>query len=135
MYIINRKEDYADEFYYTVRSFLTSEQRTIFLENIDFIKEIINEESCMEFYFGTNEFLEFFMDDIIDMVTDAVQITDEEYKTLQKFSCASLDIIYKFMNRFIDKAYDLFDVENATEEQNKNMQNCEELYRIIAKGK
>lgn len=135
MYIINRKEDYADEFYYTVRSFLTPRQRAVFLDNTDFFEEVFGKRTEFhEFYFGTNECLEFNLCDIIDMVEDSIAILPIEYEILTKFNCASLDIINKFMNMLMDKAYDLYDVENSTEEQNEKMQQCEELYRIITKG-
>ena len=46
---------------------------------------------------------------------------------------ASLDIVDRVISYFLDHTYDLFDVEDATEEQNQNMQKAEEIYKIMDK--
>ena len=63
----------------------------------------------------------------------AKTISEKEYSILEKFEVASLDIVDRVIHVFLDHAYDLFDVEDATEEQNQNMQKAEEIYRLIDK--
>jgi hypothetical protein len=56
-FIINSTRNYADEFEYTIRSYLTQEKINCLNENQDFIISIFEETSKSEFkcYFGTNE--------------------------------------------------------------------------------
>lgn len=63
----------------------------------------------------------------------AKMISEKEYSILEKFEVASLDIVDRVISYFLDYVYDLFDVEDATEEQNQNMQKAEEIYRLIDK--
>lgn len=134
IYIINDTIDYADEFEYTIRSFLNSEKINCLRENQDFITNVFNVTGNSEFecYFGTNECFEFKICEFFDYITDTKQITEEEYKILKKYDCACLDIVDSVISYFLDHAYDLFDVdERASEEQNQNMQKAEEIYRIM----
>lgn len=134
-YIINDTRDYADEFDYTIRSFLSQEKINCLKENQEFITSIFEESGDSEFecYFGTNEAIDLTISDFFDYVEDAKEITDKEYNILMKFNCAALDIVSNINDKFLDRAYDLLDVEDATEEQNENMQKAEEIYRLIDK--
>lgn len=134
-YIINSTRDYADEFDYTIRSFLNPEKINCLRENQEFITFVFEESGNSEFecYFGTNEGFDITIYDFFDYVTDAKEITEAEYNTLMKFDCASLDIVDRVISYFMDHAYDLFDVEDATEEQLENMRKAEEIYRTLDK--
>ena len=135
IYIINDTRDYADEFYYTIRSFLTSEKINCLKENQEFITSVFEECRGTEFecYFGTNECFDLTISEFFDYIEDAKEITDAEYNTLMKYNCACLDVVRNVVVKFLDRAYDLFDVEDATEEQNENMKKAEEIYRLIDK--
>jgi hypothetical protein len=132
-YIINDTRDYADEFEYTIRSYLTQEKLNCLNENQEFIISVFEETSNSEFecYFGTNECFDLSISEFFDLITDAKEISEKEYLILKKFEIASLDIVDRVISYFLDYAYDLFDVENATEEQNQNIQKAVKIYRII----
>lgn len=134
-YIINDTRDYADEFDYTIRSFLTSEKINCLKENQEFITSVFEESGDSEFecYFGTNEAIDLSVSEFFDYIEDAKEITETEYNVLMKYNCAALDIVRNVVGKFLDRAYDLFDVEDATEEQNENMKKAEEIYRLIDK--
>lgn len=134
-YIINDTIDYADEFDYTIRSFLSQEKINCLKENQEFITSVFEESGNSEFrcYFGTNEAIDLTVSEFFDYIKDAKEITDTEYDVLMKFNCASLDVVRNVVGKFLDRAYDLFDVEDATEEQNKNMQKANEIYRLLDK--
>ena len=135
IYLINSTIDYADEFEYTIRSYLTQEKLNCLNENQEFITTVFEETGKLEFNccFGTNEWFNISIHEFFDYVTDVKQITDYEYLILKKFDIAALDIVNNVISYFLDCAYDLFDVEDATEEQNQNMQKAEEIYRLIDK--
>lgn len=135
-YIINDTRDYADEFDYTIRSFLSQEKINCLKENQEFITSVFEECRGSEFecYFGTNECFDLTISEFFDYVEDAKEITDTEYNVLMKYNCAYLDVVNRVISYFLDRAYDLFDVEDATEEQNENMQKAEEIYRLIDKS-
>lgn len=134
-YIINDTRDYADEFDYTIRSFLSLEKINCLKENQEFITSVFEESGDSEFgcYFGTNECFDLTISEFFDYIEDAKEITDTEYNTLMKYNCACLDVVRNVVVKFLDRAYDLFDVEYATEEQNENMKKAEEIYRLIDK--
>jgi hypothetical protein len=134
-FIINSTRNYADEFEYTIRSYLTQEKINCLNENQDFIISIFEETSKSEFkcYFGTNECFDLSINEFFDLITDAKEISETEYLILKKFEITALDIVNRVISYFIDYAYELFDVRCATEEQNQNMQKAEEIYRIIDK--
>lgn len=83
--------DYADEFYYpVVFAFKGDKQDLIKLikeceQYVDFTQE-------NELYFGTNEALDFSIDNILSMIDSAKIITEEELKVLQKFKVLDLGI-------------------------------------------
>lgn len=134
-YIINSTRDYADEFDYTIRSYLTEEKINCLNENREFIISVF-EATCntdFECYFGTNECLDMSIYEFFDYVVDAKEISEKEYLVLKKYEVASLDVVNRVISYFLDYAYDLFDVEDASEEQNENMQKAEEIYRILDK--
>ena len=132
-YIINDTLDYADEFDYTIRSFLSQENINCLKENQEFITSVFEESGDSEFgcYFGTNEAIDLTISEFFDYIKDAKEITTTEYTVLMKFNCASLDIVDSVIKKFLDRAYDLFDVEDATEEQKANMQKAEEIYKLL----
>lgn len=134
-YIINSTKDYADEFDYTIRSYLTQEKLNCLNENRDFIISVFEDSDNYEFecYFGTNECFDINIHEFFDLILDAKEISEKEYLILKKFEIASLDIVDRVISYFLDHAYDLFDVEDATEEQNENMKKSEEIYRLIDK--
>lgn len=134
-YIINSTKDYADEFDYTIRSFLSREKINCLKENQEFITSVFEESGDSEFecYFGTNECFDLTISEFFDYIEDAKEISEKEYLILKKFEIASLDIVDRVISYFLDHAYDLFDVEDATEEQNQNMKKAEEIYRLIDK--
>lgn len=134
-YIINSTIDYADEFEYTIRSYLTEEKINCLNENREFIISVFEDTNNYEFecYFGSNEWFDMDIHEFFDYIVDAKEISEKEYLILKKFEVASMDIVDKVISYFLDYAYDLFDVEEATEEQNKNMQKAEEIYRIMDK--
>lgn len=134
-YIINDTRDYADEFDYTIRSYLTQEKLNCLNENRDFIISVFEDSDNYEFecYFGTNEGFDINIHEFFDLILDAKEISEKEYLILKKFEIASLDIVDRVISYFLDHAYDLFDVEDATEEQNENMKKSEEIYRLIDK--
>ena len=131
-YIVNYVCCYADEFDYTVRSIITKEQRDIILQNDELIQAVIGTKS-FDIYFGSNQKFEFTIDEIIDNVIDAKELSDEEYYILIKYDTTVLNIIVRLGGIFMDRAYDLYDVENATEEQLDKMKECEDLYKKIWK--
>ena len=135
IYIINDTRDYADEFEYTIRSYLTQEKINCLNENRDFIISVFEETDNSEFecYFGTNQGFDSSISEIFDLIADAKTISEKEYSILKNFEVASLDIIDRVISVFLDHAYDLFDVEDASEEENQNMQKAEEIYRIMNK--
>ena len=132
-YIINSTRDYADEFDYTIRSYLTQEKINCLNENRDFIISVFEDSDSAEFecYFGTNEGFDISIHEFFDLILHAKEISEKEYLILKKFEIASLDIVDRVISYFLDHAYDLFGVEDATEEQNQNMQKSEEIYRFI----
>ena len=130
-YIINYECDYADEFDYTVRSILTETQRNAILENQELIQEVLG-TSSMEFYFGTNEALDFTVDEIIDNVMDARVISDEDLRVLNKYSIASLDVVDDLFDRFMDVAYDLFDEDES--DKKEKLQACEDLHKLFTES-
>lgn len=134
-YIINDTRDYADEFEYTIRSYLTQEKINYLNENREFIASVFEETGNSEFEcsFGSNQGFDISISEFFDLIIDAKMISEKEYLILKKFEVASLDIVYRVISYFLDYAYDLFDVEDASEEQNQNMQKAEEIYRIIDK--
>lgn len=134
-YIINTTRDYADEFEYTIRSYLTQEKINSINENREFIISVFEERDKAKFkcYFGTNEWFDISIHEFFDLIADAKEISEKEYLILKKFEIASLDIVERVITYFLDHSYDLFDVEDASEEQNQNMQKAEEIYRIIDK--
>ena len=131
-YIVNYVCCYADDFDYTVRSIITREQRDIILQNDELIQAVIGTKS-FDIYFGSNQKFEFTIDEIIDNVIDAKELPDKEYEILAKYDAAAFDIIDNIGGIFMDRAYDLYDVENATEEQLDKMKECEDLYKKIWK--
>lgn len=86
-----KEYDYADEFDYpVVFAFKGDKQELIKLikeceQYVDFTQE-------NEFYFGTNEALDFSVDDILSMIDNAKLITAEELEVLNKFKVLSLGI-------------------------------------------
>lgn len=134
-YIINSTRDYADEFEYTIRSYLTQEKINCLNENQEFIISVFEETDNSEFEcsFGTNQGFDISISEFFDLIADAKTISETEYSILEKFEVASLDIVDRVISYFLDYAYDLFDIEDATEEQNQNMQKAEEIYRLIDK--
>lgn len=134
-YIINGTIDYANEFEYTIRSYLTQEKINCLNENREFIISVFEDTNNSEFecYFGSNECFDTGIHEFFDYIVDAKEISEKEYLILKKFEVASLDVVDKVISYFLDYAYDLFDVEEATEEQNQNMQKAEEIYRIMDK--
>ena len=135
IYIINDTRNYADEFEYTIRSYLTKEKINCLNENGEFILSVFEATCNTEFecYFGTNECLEMSIYEFFDLVADAKQLPENEYLVLKKYEVASLDVVDRVISYFLDYAYDLFDVEDASEEQNENMKKAEEIYRILDK--
>ena len=135
IYIINDTRNYADEFGYTMRSYLTEEKFNCLNENREFIISVFEDANNSEFecYFGTNECLDMSIYEFFDLVADAKQLPENEYLVLKKYEVASLDVVDRVISRFLDYAYDLFDVEDASEEQNENMKKAEEIYRILDK--
>lgn len=109
MFIINKILDYADEFDYTIRSYITEKERQIILEfseDLELLYEAYNKFDN-EYYFGTNECFEFDFDEIIDIISDAQEISQEEIKILNKYNCAYLDVFKGFKHRietFINRA-------------------------------
>lgn len=134
-YIINDTRNYADEFEYTMRSYLTKEKFNCLNENREFIISVFEDTNNSEFecYFGTNECLDMSIYEFFDLITDAKQLPENEYLVLKKYEVASLDVVDRVVSYFLDYAYDLFDVEDASEEQNENMKKAEEIYRILDK--
>lgn len=134
-YIINSTRDYADEFEYTIRSYLTEEKINCLNENREFIISVFEDTNNSEFecYFGTNEWLDMDIYEFFDYVVDAKEISEKEYLVLKKYEVASLDVVNRVISYFLDYSYDLFDVKDASEEQNENMKKAEEIYRILDK--
>lgn len=134
-YIINSTRDYDDEFDYTIRSYLTQEKINCLNENRDFIISVFEDSDSAKFEccFGTNEGFDISIHEFFDLILDAKEISEKEYLILKKFEIASLDIVDRVISYFLDHSYDLFDVEDASEEQNQNMQKSEEIYRLIDK--
>lgn len=134
-YIINYTRKYADEFDYTIRSYLTKEKINCLNENREFIISVFEDTNNSEFecYFGTNECLDMSIYEFFDLVTDAKQLPENEYLVLKKYEVASLDVVDRVISHFLYYAYELFDVEDASKEQNEYMQKAEEIYRILDK--
>ena len=135
IYIINETRVYADAFDYTIRSFLNPEKINCLRENQEFITFAFEESGNSEFecYFGTNEGFDITIYDFFDYVTDAREISDTEYNVLMKYNCAVLDIVYIVVSYFMVHSKDLFDIEDASEEQVENMRKAEEIYDILCK--
>ena len=95
--IIFTAEDWADEFEYPIFSVTTKEEIEIL---IDQLKE--NPFSCgeHEFYFGTNEYFEFSSENIIALLKEAKEISDEELSVLKRFMppYLGLDIVSRLID-------------------------------------
>ena len=102
-YIINSTRDYADEFDYTIRSYLTQEKINCLNENRDFIISVFedSDSATFECYFGTNEGFDISIHEFFDLILDAKEISEKEYLILKKFEqnsfifCSICSIIIK----------------------------------------
>jgi len=108
-YIICTSEDYADEFDYPIISVFSEKAKNIIIMHNNFL----NEDDFSEIYFGTNEYLSFKKDYIIDMIKNANKIEDSEIETLQKYNCINtgIDIVDHTLDILYDRAK-----ENGAEE-------------------
>lgn len=107
-YILNSTFNWADEHDITVRSIMTEDMRTSWLENKDEMIEIIgNDEE--RYYFGTNQSVTFTMTDIFSMIESSVELSPDEDKVLKKYNSATFDILNSVRDRMMDAAYDVFD--------------------------
>jgi len=84
MYAIIDQFDYADEFDYPVISLFTEKQRKFVLKNKKKIPETY--EAC----FGTNEYLEFSREEIIEMFENSEEISKKEIKVLERFGILNM---------------------------------------------
>ena len=80
-YIINSTRDYADEFEYTIRSYLTQEKINCLNENQEFIISVFEETDNSEFEcsFGTNQGFDISISEFFDLIADAKTISETEY--------------------------------------------------------
>lgn len=99
-YIINTSYNYADEFDYPVFSIMSEFER----DNLISTYYIWKFEGEKAYYFGTNEELGFYSDDILDLIKTATPIDDTTFKTTEPFfPKAYLNIA----DRILDRLYDL----------------------------
>jgi len=119
-YIINTNVDYADEFYYPIRSVFTQEAKNIILLHNNFL----DDGDFSELYFGTNEFVSLEVSEVLEMITSAVEVTDDELQVLNKFGClsetASIDIVDIALECLYVKA-----VDNGADEFRKKLENLD----------
>lgn len=101
-YIINTAYNYADEFDYPVFSVIPESDRDKLISTYD-IWKFKGEEA---YYFGTNEELMFYSDDILDLIKTAIPVDDATFKIVKPFFPQDyLDIA----DRILDRLYDLQD--------------------------
>lgn len=86
MLCIITSAEYADEFDYPVISFFTDEQRDFILENQGRIEDI---DAC----FGTNESIDFGVDELVSLVENAKDVTDKERAVFAKFGIMKIPCI------------------------------------------
>lgn len=99
-YIINTSYNYADEFDYPVFSIMSEIERDKLISTYDIWKF----EGEKDYYFGTNEKLRFYSDDILDLIKTATPIDDTTFKTTEPFfPKAYLNIA----DHILDRLYDL----------------------------
>ena len=99
-YIICTTEDYADEFDYPIISIFSEKAKNVIIMHNNFLKD----DDFSEIYFGTNEYLSFEKDSIIDMIKNAKEIESSEIETLQKYNCINIGI--DIVERALDILYD-----------------------------
>lgn len=76
-------------------------------ENLQVMKELLKIYSELdllpyeeEMYWGTNEFFTFTMEDLVEFIDQAEDISEEELKVFQKFSVRGFDIYEQIYNLF-----------------------------------
>ena len=92
-YMIATSEDYADEFDYPILSIFDEKE----LAEFRLAEEVANEKGLdlseeHEVGFGSNEWLEMTIGDMIGYVTGAQEITEEEYNFVNSNGFIGIDI-------------------------------------------
>lgn len=91
LYVINTAYDYADEFDYPVFSIMTEKERADLIASYETWKDF--DFTCM--YFGSNEYIDFEAEDILDLIINAKAISKKDYKKFKFLTPETcLDIIY-----------------------------------------
>lgn len=86
-----KEYDYADEFYYPVVFAFKGDKKEL-IKLIKECEQYVDFTQENEFYFGSNEALDFSIDDILSMIASAKIITEEELDVLKKFKVLDLGI-------------------------------------------
>ena len=98
-YIINTSYNYADEFDYPVFSVIPESDRDKLISTYDIWKF----EGKKAYYFGTNEKLMFYSDDILDLIKTAIPVDDATFKIVKPFFPQGyLDIADRVLGRLYD---------------------------------
>ena len=105
IYLILTAMDYSDEFDYPVISVFSKKERSFILKN----RKKISKES--EYYFGTNEALDFTRKEIVDLIESAEVISKKELKILEKYGAldTGLDIIERVTDNIHNPEEDDYD--------------------------
>lgn len=118
--IIAEEFDYADEFDYPVCSVITAHFRDLMLDAMKYFPN-----GSEEYYFGTNEALDFERSDIEDMLGDAQIITQDELNVLKKFDVMSgMDVIEYAFDTLIEAMEEIGDLDDEIFELHQAYKEC-----------
>lgn len=106
--------DWADEFYIFGYEIVPKDWLNKVIEVIENMSEEERSESD-EYYFGTNEYMDFTYNDILEVLKEAIPINDSEYETITKIlgynqGQTFLDnIVYKLVEEgYLDSKYERY---------------------------
>jgi hypothetical protein len=112
-YIISTAKNYADEFYVLVFSIFTEETQKVILKH----QHYLDKEDVSNVYFGTNEALEFTLEEVLGMIQNAELISDGEAVLLENRipDLVAVDIVGNLFDVIGEKAYEANDADTISE--------------------
>jgi hypothetical protein len=112
-YIISTAKCYADEFYVLVFSIFTEETQKVILKH----QHYLDEDDVSNMYFGTNEALEFTLEEVLGMIQNAELISEGEAMILENRipDLATVDIVGNLFDVIGEKAYEASDDDTISE--------------------
>lgn len=84
-YLVQCNSNYADEFDIYFHMIMSEKELAETIEIIDKTDWVYE-----EFYFGTNEYVEFSTEGLLECLKDAKEITENEYKVLDKLGLSEI---------------------------------------------